>query len=114
MNLLKIERLETVLQSRWAEFLDNVQVMRLVLEHVRDTPFQTLTQQEIPTRHTKMSITHFRLDHRGEFPFFEVWVEFTVPKGDGVVIGTAIFELRLSGSFDLRQCLGSHFVAQKS
>jgi len=115
-RVLKTENMEQVLQSRWAEFLDPVQVMRSVLTKISNTSFKTLKQQEIPQRQTKFTVTNFKIITGNEGHdnphHFEVWVEFTAPKGAGVVIGTCTYLLSLSGSFDLKDCFGTHFVPE--
>jgi hypothetical protein len=57
-----------------------------------------------------MTVTNFKVGDHG----FDVWVEYSVPKGDGVVIGTSTFLLCLSGEFELKETFGTHFVPQTS
>jgi len=104
------EKLERLLQSHWVEILDHVRLMRVIAELVRDTSFKVIEQAEIPQRHIKMSVTSFKMTNHG----FEVWVEYSVPKGDGVVIGTSTFLLCLSGELELKETFGIHFVPQTS
>ncbi len=112
-SVLRKEKLEHVLQAHWAEFLDPVQIMRRVLEHARDTQFKTIQQEQVPPKHTKITVTSFKIATAHDDPgdvFFEVWVEYTIPKGDGVVIGTNTYLLDLHGIFELKECFGTHFL----
>lgn len=104
-SVIDFRKLENVLQTHWAEFLDTVQVMRFVLEQVRDTTFKVIRQADIPPRQMKVSVTRFAKDGDG----FEVWIEFTVPKNEGVVIGTVLCSLSLLGELRLKESFGTEF-----
>ena len=116
-DVLRIDRLEHVLQLNWADFLDYSRLMRHVLEYSRDTPFKTIRQEEIPPRQVKLTITRFKVvqaekDSPCAGTAFEAWVEFTAPKGNGVVIGTGVYLLSLSGEMHLKEGYGTHFVPE--
>lgn len=111
--------LEQVLQAHWTEFLDPVQVMRVVMEHVRDTKFKVIRQAEIPPRHVKVTVTKVSVFlGKDELPCLkeqlEVWIEFSIPKDAGVVIGTYTGVLGLSGDFRLKESFGTHFLPETS
>jgi len=112
-EIFKKDQLENLLQQQWGKFLDHVRLMRVVMEDVSNTSFKEIQQQEIPQRHVKFSLTKFSIilepDHALEF-----WVEFNIPKQDGVVIGTSIYVLRLNGNISLRECFGTHFRPKNS
>jgi hypothetical protein len=107
-EILKKDQLENLLQQQWGKFLDHLRLMRVVMEDVSNTSFKEIEQQDIPDRHVKFSLTKFSIvlepDHA-----FEFWVEFTIPKQNGVVIGTSVYLLKLNGDISLRQCFGTHF-----
>lgn len=107
-NVLDVRKLEQVLQSRWADYLDAVQLMRVVIEHVRDTPFRVLKQAEMPKKQTRLTATRviFKDD------WFEMWLEFAVPKNEGVVIGTAICGFTLTGEFWITESYGTEFQSE--
>jgi len=109
-KLIVVKNLELLLQTKWAEFIDRTTFMRIVLEHARDTEYRIVYQYEIPPPSIKLSITKFAIDGSA----FEVWVEFTVPKNEGVVVGTHVFSLTLSGELDLKNTHGTHFVPKNS
>ncbi len=100
------DRLEQLLLSNWAQFLDKLQLMKIVLEHASNNEYPLIEQEEIPPRHTKIQITKFTPNERN----FAVWVEFTVPKGNGVLVGTHTFSLTLNGELTLNETYGTHFV----
>lgn len=107
MKLMVKEKLESLLQTHWASFLDKSQLIRFVLETARDTEYKAIKQQTIPPKQIKLSITKFNIKEKG----FEIWIEFTVPKDNGVVIGTHILALNLTGEFHLTDSYGTYLVA---
>jgi len=110
MKILIAEKLERLLQLNWTEFLDRQQVVRLCLEYVRNTAYKTLQQKEIPKIKFQASVTKFMItDVASEF---EVWIEFSVPKDNGVVIGTHVLSLSLSGEAKLKESHGTHFLME--
>jgi hypothetical protein len=109
-SLFVVGKLEHLLKAHWTEFLDHVRLMRVLMEQIRDTEFKVIRQQEIPTKQVKVSITNIQIVNKNEL---ELWAEYTIPKGEGVVIGTTIIILSLSGEFQLREPFGTHFLPQK-
>jgi len=108
--VFSVVKLEKVLQLRLFDFIDNTQLLRAVMEHVRNTEFLVLKQQKIPDSQVKLSITKFEIvKQRREF---ELWAEFSIPKDNGVVIGTLVCSLSLDGQFDLRESFGTFFVPE--
>lgn len=81
--------------------------MRLCLEYARNTTYNTLQQKEIPKVQLKASVTKFVVASASEF---ELWIEFSVPKDKGVIIGTHILSLNLAGEANLKESYGTHFV----
>lgn len=112
MSLLDIGKLEHTLQAHWTEFLDNVQIMCAILEHVRDTPFRIIKQENIPPRQTKITVTKFTVEMTPAGAILGAWLEFTVPKNDGVVIGTAIVSLPWDGRMIFKESFGTEFQAK--
>lgn len=106
MNIVDIGKLERLLQTNWADYMDSAKVMRIIRDHVRDTEFQVLHQSDVPKRHTKMSLTNVSLVRRDTF---EAWFEITVPKDIGVVVGTVIFYFDLSGYCEITDSFGTEF-----
>lgn len=109
-KVIDTDKLEQLLQKQWAEILDNVRLMRTLMENVRDTSFKKIKQREIPPRYTKISLSNFRVQAKNPADHhFEVWIEYSMPKENGIVIGTAIYKLYLTGDLILQNILGTHF-----
>lgn len=99
------QNLEHLLKAHWSEFTDHRQLMRMVLETARDAQYQTIKQQSTPPQEIKLSITKCDIKEKG----LEVWAEFTIPKEDGVVIGTHILFLKFTGEYQLINTYGTFF-----
>jgi hypothetical protein len=120
-GIFKRQKLEELLQHNWGDFLDHLLLMRQVLEDVRNTPFRELMQQNIPPRQVKFSVTKFsslpansqQLNSDSNYAF-EFWVEYTIPKDDGVVVGTNTYLLSLDGNLKLGESFGTHFRPESS
>lgn len=116
-KILKTKQLEELLQQNWGNFLDHLLLMRMVLEHVRDTTFKEIKQPSIPDRHVKITVTKFSILQNQEqlsYYDFEIWIEFTIPKDDGVVIGTSVCFLNLIGNFYFKESYGTFFRPENS
>lgn len=119
-EIFKIKNLEDLLQNNWGNFLDHLLLMRKVMEDVRDNSFKEIKQQNIPPRHVKFSVTKFSVIEKSQLAHsylnyaFEFWVEYTIPKSNGVVIGTNIYLLNLQGDIKLDNFFGTHFMPENS
>jgi hypothetical protein len=109
-KIFKINKLEEILQNNWTNFLDHLLLMRMVLEDVRNNSFNKIKQENIPEKQVKFSITKFCINENNNSNYeFEFWVEYTIPKEKGVVIGTNIYLLNLKGEIKLDTYFGTHF-----
>jgi len=114
-EVFKKQKFEEILQKQWGDFLDHVVLMRIVMENVRDCYFKEITQNQIPDRHVKLSITKAIIISDYENAIvknscgFELWIEFTIPKLEGVVIGTGVYFLDLKGNLILKNIFGTFF-----
>jgi len=106
-KVIDVSKLEHLLQSKWTEFIDKTQLMRTVMEHVRDGEYTIQEITDPPPQQMKLSLTKFAPNVGLSF---EVWAEFSVPKGPGVVIGTHVYRLELTGELKLEQIYGTHFL----
>ena len=117
-GFLKLEMLEQLLQRHWIDFVDNVRLMHKVMTDVRDTSFKEITQDENHPRQVNISITHIEVKAVVEStipePVLELWVEYTIPRDKGMVIGTGIYFLNLkSGDLSLRDLFGTYFTQRQ-
>lgn len=84
--------------------------MRIVVELVRDTPFAEMMQDVLPKIHVKISITKVTMNNLG----FEFWIEYSAPKGNGVVIGTIVMQILTNADVEVKEIYGTHFVPKTS
>lgn len=104
---LNQEKFEQLLLANWTTFLNQNLLLKKVLEDVRDSELPKTIQEDIPPVSTKVTITKFRIkDNTG----FELWIEFTVPKDQGVVVGSHVYALKLDGEMILKENYGRHFL----
>ena len=109
-NLIIEKKLENLLQSNWAEFIDKAQIMRRTMEFARDTEYRVLHQDEAPPQKFELSVTKVGVKESG----LELWIEFTVPKDQGIIVGTHICSLNLKGELVLKDSHGAHFLPKSS
>ena len=101
-NVIKTEKLEQMLIKFWAEFLDYRKVITFVTMSVRDNEFPIFEEDSLPQKNVEISISRFALKNDG----FLLWLDFTVPKETGFVVGTCEATLKNSGELILNQILG--------
>lgn len=94
-NLFDTEKLGLLLKSRWTDFIDARRLMLGVMERIRDTPLPEIQQDEIPKVQTSFTITDVSVNPYEER--IEFVLEYSVPREKGVVVGTDVYALRLSG-----------------
>lgn len=111
-KILNVKSLEEIFQREWSNFLDYMQLMRIILSDVRDNKFKEIKQDAIPPKQTKISITKTILNEN-ENSIFDFWVEFSIPKNKGVVIGTNIYALNKDGTLSLKESFGTYFEQNK-
>jgi hypothetical protein len=109
-KLFRSERLEDLLQAHWTEFIDPIMLMKTVMEHVSSNQFKTIVQAAIPPKQVKVTITKVDIisQNRPEF-----WVEFSIPKDNGVVVGTNIYHIDAAGNVVLINSFGTNFVPKQ-
>lgn len=101
--MLDQKALESLLQAQWTEFINRHELMLQTLKNARDAHYRISQTDHIPPKHIRLSVTKFGVSGSG----FEIWVEFTVPNEDGVIIGTHVYFLSLDGSFELKDTFGT-------
>jgi len=105
-GILINEQFEQLLLANWANILDKTQLMKTVLLLARSNEFPVIRQEEIAPQNTKIMVTRFRPEGNS----FSVWAEFTIPKDEGVVIGTHTFSLTLDGELTHEESFGTFFL----
>lgn len=113
MDIVDIGKLEQLLQTNWTEFINASQLMRLILEHVRNTNFKILQEQNKNSRCVKLTISKILIQNT-EDTLLELWVEFTVPKSKDIVIGTVILHANKTGSWWIKESYGTQFESKNA
>lgn len=108
--MTNIDELEKVLLSNWAKFINPQRFMAFVLAAVRDMDLRVVASPP-PTHKDSVQITlsQFRPDQDRNFI---LWADFTIPKEEGIAIGTC--EIRLdpyTGLLSHLQTLGNIYVS---
>jgi hypothetical protein len=101
-NVINKEKLEQLLTQKWTEFLDYRKIIAFVMISVRDNNFPVFEENNLPQKNTEIKISRFVLKNDG----FLLWIDFTVPKEPGFVVGTCEAILKSSGKLILNQILG--------
>lgn len=108
-NLLEKESLEKVLLTCWATILNKSSLIKAVLEDVRKAKLRFVPNENPPPRQVKVTITQFRIVSNSEF---ELLVEFTASRPDGVAVGTHVYRLGLNGDLTHQETYGVVFQSE--
>lgn len=113
-KIFLVEQFSKLLQKNWASILDKNLFMKRVLSDAQNANLVQKIVQDLPPRQVKISITKFEVpeyDPYGPPPIgFNLWTEFTIPRGQGVVVGTNVYFLSLDGRLNLNEAYGVFFV----
>lgn len=104
-SVIKKNSLERILLANWTSILDFQKIILFTTQVVRDyNDFPVFEEDEIPKKGVQISLTRFTvLNHA-----FLIWIDYTVPKDFGFVIGTCEAILDLSGNLTLKNLIGQH------
>jgi hypothetical protein len=108
MSVLLKDNLEHLLRCHWAEFLDSPKIISDLRRYVLDTSFVEVRQESLPPKRVLLNLSDLKLrenDHE-----FDLTFEFTVPKKQGVVIGTVIYQMGWNGNLNLVKFYGTHLL----
>ncbi len=100
------KNLEELLTKNWISFIDRNKLFRKVLEDTRNIEFPKKLEKDNLSTTTKLSITEIKIGNNRDL---EVMVEFNVPKENGIVIGTYLYLLELTGELYLKESYGMYF-----
>lgn len=104
MVTLRKNELESLLQSHWAEFLDARAILDVISQYLINTEIKEIVQDEIPKRHNQLVVSNFKLldpSKQTNNCFLEITIEFSTTKRNGVVIGTAVFQMGFDGQLNI-------------
>jgi hypothetical protein len=109
-RLIDPQKLEALFLANWANLIDKTQFLKRVLADARDYKAPVVSQEDAPPGSTtKMTITKFEPLGKGQY---EIWVEFTLPRESGVLVGTHIYQLSLDGEATLVNTSGVCFESK--
>jgi len=109
-KIFEKEKLEELFLKQSSTFLDHLGLMKKIMEDVRDNTFKEIKQEDLPPKCVKITLTKFLiLDKQIDNYNFELWAEYSVPKENGVVIGTNIYLISSNGDVYLRNIFGTFF-----
>jgi hypothetical protein len=107
MNFINKDELTRVLMENHSKFINSTQIFKQTLLDVRDSHYQTVIPKD-PSVSTKTKVIISKFDIRINNQL-EIWVEFSVPRQDGNVVGTHIYNINLDGTFELKETHGVIF-----
>lgn len=106
-KLIEPEKLEHLLQQNWTKFIDPTQLMRRLLEDIRNASFRKVPNDKTLTYQTKVSVTKVVLNVDLTLEF---WVEFTVPGQEGLTVGSNVYLLQNRTTLDLKESYGTVLI----
>ena len=107
-NLINKQNLEKLLISKWTSFMDSRQLIAFTLLNVRDKrdDFQVIKEDdELPKKNVQVTIERFEPCEDG----FVVWIDYTVPHENEIIVGTIETNLTLNGNLTLSNIIGTRF-----
>jgi hypothetical protein len=106
-SIVKKSDLEKLLLTNWTKFIDYQKLIIFVTQTVRDyNNFPIFEEDELPEKGVQITLTRFSILNNK----FILWIDFTVPKQLGFVIGTCETTLELSGKMYLQNLVGQHLM----
>mgnify|MGYP001615904408 CR=1 FL=1 len=91
-NAIKFDELEKILLTNWTKFIDTHRLITFVLSNINGTEFKKINQKTLVKKSLKITLSQFRLKNNNTF---EIWVDFTIPKKEGVIVGTCTMCLNI-------------------
>lgn len=90
---------------QWSNLITPRQLLDFALKTTELTSFEKTEAVPLSSK-TKVIITHFELKNNTSY---EIWLEFSIPKGDGIVEGTYV-ALLSDNDIKLVEVYGLHYV----
>ena len=106
-RLIQVTKLEELLVSKWAHFVDASRLIACVMACVRDAHLPHSVEDEVPTKGVRISISRFEWTQPG----FLIWADFSVPVGENqTAVGTTELVLAPTGETTHVKTVGTVFV----
>jgi hypothetical protein len=93
-NFIYKAKLEELLLKNWSSFIDTKRFVAFVLNLASNTEFPTI-KEDVKVNGTQLKLSRFEPVKSG----FTIWVEFSIPKDSGMIIGTTELHMSILGDF---------------
>ncbi len=102
-------KLEKLLLANWANILNPNEVMKFALACARDKAdsFTVIEESELPKKSVQILVSQFSMIHGG----FHLWIDFTVPRENEILVGTVEASL-ISDTLFPDRVIGNRFVVR--
>lgn len=97
---------EEHLLRTWANFIDHKKLIVKVLQIVQDTEFPITKTKEIKQKSVGIKLSRFEPQTTN----FSLWVEFSIPQEESMIIGTSEFTMSPLGELNHIQTIGNKFI----
>lgn len=109
-EILKITELEETLVQNWTKFIDSRLLLKQVLEDANQIASLNIVHDKEANFNKKIQISITDFKQKENPSIFEICVEFTVPRENGILVGSHYYSLGLNGSFFLENSSGTLFL----
>lgn len=89
-NIVNLDDFEKLLIVNWTKFIDTNRFITFILSNINSKTFTKSDQKISSKKNFQTTVSQFKLTSAH---CFNVWVDFILPKKEGVVIGTCEIEL---------------------
>ncbi len=100
-TLIDVNQLESILQRYCLEYVDHLQLIKVITSYIRDSSITPLRQEIIPKKELKISIRQVNLTTSPNAAI-QLTIDFTIPKDNGVVIGDCVLLWEFSGEITMQ------------
>lgn len=108
MSFINRDELIRVLKEHHSRFIDGTQLFKQALLDARNSHYQTVVPRD-PAVSIRTQVIISKIDFTIKNQF-EIWVEFSVPRQEGDVVGTHVYEFDLNGILSLKESYGTIFI----
>lgn len=97
----------SLLKENHSKLIDSTKVFKQALTDARDSDYRAVIHRDSAVSlKTKVMISKFDVGSNNQL---EIWVEFSVPRQEGTVVGSHIYAINLDGTFKLKETHGVIF-----
>lgn len=97
-------KIEQILIKTWSEFLNTKNLLSTALRLISATTFSIVKTDKLPEGNSvKLSVSQLNLVNDG----LKLWLDFFVPKDEGVTVGTIDCFIHWDGTFTVVNIVGT-------